>query len=321
MRRLLLLAIALGATGCFPDYSVDTQGGSGGTAGMKRLNTKGVEFAWQVDAFGNPGQSFTVNFDYDFEIDEYEVTVGRYRAWAENGGNNYVVPADKQSLDEGGPFDSDMEWHEEWKTPATNGLYAKGEQACWGTTAGDYGPKTTYEMTDDNYPMTCVNWHQAVAFCASEGKRLPTEVEWLYVASSGGTRPDYPWGKQWESCDDAIINYNADSQPANFCEFPVAVGSASGDRTVDGVADMGGSVFEWVWDSTWLDFGQDWPQGAQHYAGPDVPPTPAQGRLRNGGAYISSVADDRGRNDAFETNFYDSDFYYDAGFRCARSVK
>lgn len=214
-----------------------------------------------------------------------------------------------------------MQWHQEWKTPATNPVFNKGSGFCDGTGEGDYGLDTTYELGDDEYPMTCVNWQQAVAFCAFEGKRLPTEVEWLYVASSGGKRPDYPWGSTWTGCSDATINYDAQQTLANECAFPVDIGTASGDETEDGVEDMGGSVFEWVWDATWSNVGEHWPQGSERYAGPSFPTPPGAGHLRNGGAYVSKPGDDRGRTDQFEADFADYQTFYDAGFRCAKSVK
>jgi formylglycine-generating enzyme required for sulfatase activity len=325
--RVVFFAIAVATTGCFPDYSVGKNGtggsgGGGGTAGMNLIQANGAEFKWQVDSWGQQPIDFSVNFDYDFEIDQNEVTVARFRAWEENAAGAYPVPCDNCSLDDGGPYQSAMQWHQEWDTAAKTAVFQKGAGFCEGdlNNIGDYGEETTYEMGDDEYPMTCVTWQQAVAFCAFEDKRLPTEVEWLYVASSKGKRLDYPWGSTWESCDDATINYDATSTLANECEFPVDIGTASNDETEDGVEDMGGSVFEWVWDATWTNVGEDWPQGSTRYAGPDFPTT-SSGHLRNGGAYLSKPGDARGRNDQFESDFADYQLFYDHGFRCARSVK
>ncbi len=58
----------------------------------------------------------------------------------------------------------------------------------------------------DNYPMVGVSYEQAVAFCEWKEDqlnkidtsrvvivRLPTEEEWEYAASAGGSYPIYPW--------------------------------------------------------------------------------------------------------------------------------
>jgi hypothetical protein len=38
---------------------------------------------------------------------------------------------------------------------------------------------------NENKPMNCVTWHEAMAFCIWDGGYLPTELEWNYAASGG----------------------------------------------------------------------------------------------------------------------------------------
>jgi formylglycine-generating enzyme required for sulfatase activity len=95
------------------------------------------------------------------------------------------------------------------------------------------------------HPVVNVSWHDAAAYCAWAGGRLPTEEEWEYAARGGHPDWFHPWGNEAPSCEDGVGN------GARF-------GGECGRGTVQGTApvaayepngfglfDMAGNVWEW----------------------------------------------------------------------------
>lgn len=91
------------------------------------------------------------------------------------------------------------------------------------------------KLGHENYPMNCLEQEQAAAYCASVGKRLPTEEEWEYAARGTDGRP-YPWGNP--------------PAPADLCINRPRKGSCPVDTVpVDspfGLRGMAGNVWEWT---------------------------------------------------------------------------
>ncbi len=94
-----------------------------------------------------------------------------------------------------------------------------------------------------SFPVTDVNYGQAVTYCEWVGGRLPTEAEWEKAARFGHETktPQYAWG---DEIDPMKAHVFAGSDNA-----PLAVGSYSPDGdTAVGLVDMTGNVWEWVSD-------------------------------------------------------------------------
>jgi formylglycine-generating enzyme required for sulfatase activity len=90
-------------------------------------------------------------------------------------------------------------------------------------------------------PVVGVTWHDAQAYAAWAGKRLPTEAEWEYAARGGKRGGNYPWG---DCLDNGLANFKS------FGILPVKSFPANGY----GLYDMTGNVWEWCSDWYGADF-------------------------------------------------------------------
>lgn len=100
-------------------------------------------------------------------------------------------------------------------------------------------------------PATGVTWDGAMGYCRAQGKRLPTEAEWEYVArlGAGGAGQRFPWGDNEPDCDHAVLERGARFRScAHLHPALPDVGSSRLDRTPLGVFDLAGSAQEWTAD-------------------------------------------------------------------------
>jgi formylglycine-generating enzyme required for sulfatase activity len=132
------------------------------------------------------------------------------------------------------------------------------------------------DQTLTRWPALYVTWQEARLFCASKGKRLPTEAEWE-KAARGTAGLLFPWG------DAAPDNQRAMFGQHHVHEIPIlaAVDSLPEGQSPYGLRHMAGNVAEWV---------QDW-FGFDYYAYmPERnPPGPPSGRYKSlrGGSWKS----------------------------------
>ena len=104
----------------------------------------------------------------------------------------------------------------------------------------------------EDYPLSCVTWVTADAFCRFEGGTLPTEAQWEYVAlaASRTRKATYVWGEEPPACERAVF---ARTHLSRGCvdegEGPQPIGTAQADVNVLGVRDLAGGLEEHMADS------------------------------------------------------------------------
>ncbi len=169
----------------------------------------------------------------------------------------------------------------------------KGEYCNWGVAGRE------------DHPVNCVDWQQAVDFCAWAGGRLLSEAEWEYAARSGGQDITYPWGNDPASCTYAVIN---EWEWGCGLDSTWAVCSKMAGNTAQGLCDMAGNVMEWV---------QDWYHDTYDGAPTDGSAWEDGGTHRvNRGGCLFDVADLL--RASYRGVFDPSDRPFFLGLRCAR---
>lgn len=178
-----------------------------------------------------PETSVTVN---QFHIDEHEVTVKRFRAWM----NASPIPWPAVNTVFFTTGSKDLKWRNSWPTAPTTPPTTGG--CTWAGAMSD---------VNDDKPINCVDWFTALAFCMSEGKRLPTEAEWELAA--GGDDRLFPWSEPGTE-DDPYAEGDIDCFHAlkgSCTPMTASPTSTVWGRSKYGVWNMAGSFSEWVLDA------------------------------------------------------------------------
>jgi formylglycine-generating enzyme required for sulfatase activity len=179
-----------------------------------------------------------------FQLDVYEVTVGRFRAFVDAGrGTQLAPPGEGEGAHPALPGSG---WSSEWV-----GELAPGSDALRAAlSCSAYATWTDEPCANEARPINCVTWYEALAFCAWDGGRLPTEAEWAYAAAGGDEQRLYPWGGAAPAAR-AVYACTGDGSAAGDCApgdlLPVGSRSPAGDGRWGG-ADLAGNVMEWTLD-------------------------------------------------------------------------
>lgn len=292
------LLIACGGAGCSGSSGDDgaARAGTGGgpASGASCLGLNGTEcqngdccarLPLPGGTFGQGEPDAFSSTVSDFALDEYEVTVGRFRSFVAafdgwRAAGNPVAGSGANARVPRSGWDASYDAF----LPATgDALMANATADC-----GDPAYRTWSESGNDTQPINCVDWYTSFAFCIWDGGRLPTESEWEYAASSGDGNTLYPWGNM-PIPDNTLSTanlaaYNCMGDGDLDCSFGdiLPVGSRPDGNGRFGQSDLAGSMWEWNLD--WFAF---YPMTAQtDYANVDQGST----RVIRGGDWSSNAA-------------------------------
>lgn len=196
-----------------------------------------------------PSTSFPATVS-PFALDRFEVTVGRFRKFVDEGNGVRTSPpqmgAGARSLN---GMSNQGGWDASWNASlATNTSMLVAAVKC----DSAFQSWTDAPGANEELPINCLTWHEAFAFCAWDGGFLPTEAEWNFAAAGGDEQRGYPWSTPAATLaiDCTRANYNNGNYCVNSPNGAVSrVGSTSpeGDGKY-GQADLAGNVFEWTLD-------------------------------------------------------------------------
>jgi formylglycine-generating enzyme required for sulfatase activity len=240
----------------------------------------------------------------DFYLDEYEVTVGRFRKFVQQyDGTPPVAGAGAHPLIGGSG------WQGGW-----NGNLPSSQAGLISSIKCSSTYQTWRDTTSgtEQLPMNCVSWYESFAFCAWDGGRLPTEAEWEYAAAGGSENRLYPWGSQAPS--NSLAVYDCGYDGSSGCAFTDigSVGSLPAGASRWGHKDLAGNMWEWALD--WYD--GSWYAGAGNACNNCAHITNASFRVFRGGHFGDYGSEVR----AARRNYYYPTYRLNAiGFRCART--
>lgn len=246
-----------------------------------------------------------------FELDRYEVTVGRFRAFTKHF-DTWRAAGHPTHGEGRHPQNGDAQWEsafDAWLAPSAAKL----------TVAIQSADCVPHEVTwtdapggTEDFPMNCVTWYEAYAFCIWDDARLATEAELTFAAAGGAEQRRYPWGEAEPEQNTDLAVYGCLYAGNAGCarEDIAKVGSAPAGLARFGHLDLAGSMREWVFDR----YQDPYPAGpcdnCAHASRGDNRSFRG-GSWYNGPISLSTVI----RNNNLPTFRSDS-----LGFRCARDI-
>ncbi len=247
-----------------------------------------------------------------FVLDKYEVTVGRFREFVNAGMGIQANPPMEGTGTH--PNLAGSGWESGWNTSLAvdtdalrSAVKCNSAHQTWTDTPG----------SNEDRPINCVTWYEAMAFCIWDGGYLPTEAEWNHAASGGSDQRAYPWSNNPASStniDCMYANFYVDNPPGMHCVNGTTGGvdrvgsrSSRGDGKW-GHSDLAGSIWEWTLD--WYD--PAYPLPCNDCANL----TASERRVDRGGSFADDASYQR---TAYRDRGIPGSRYNSIGLRCART--
>lgn len=227
-----------------------------------------------------------------FWIDRHEVTVAEFARFVEATG--HVTAAERDGISR--RFDVET------------GRWEDVKGANW------RHPEGPGSEADPREPVTQVSWHDAAAYAAWAGKRLPTEAEWEFAARGGLDQAEYAWGNDLSPGGRLMANWWQGHFPSqNLKEDGYAGRAPVGQFPPNGYGlyDITCNVWEWC---------ADWYADDYFSRSPKLNPAgPATGKKRvvRGGSFLCSTNYCAGFRVAARNRHVPETGLNNIGFRCA----
>ena len=228
-----------------------------------------------------------------FLIDKNLVTVEDFRNFVNS--SNYITEAEK--FGNAIVFDDSIN---SWQLV---------DGANWKYPLGDLK-----KMALPNHPVTQVSWNDALEYCKSCDKTLPSEVQWEFAASERGQKKDqlYYWGNNFLVNNNYMCNTWSSG-------YPNTIGYKDGYKYTSpishykanslGVFDMAGNVWEWCYN--WH---------LPYEGNSQIFPNELKGKAQRGGSFLCNPNYCHGyRLSARSATSPESSLFH-VGFRCVKNI-
>ena len=228
-----------------------------------------------------------------FLIDKNLVTVEDFRNFVNS--SNYITEAEK--FGNAIVFDDSIN---SWQLV---------DGANWKYPLGDLK-----KMALPNHPVTQVSWNDALEYCKSCDKTLPSEVQWEFAASERGQKKDqlYYWGNNFLVNNNYMCNTWSSG-------YPNTIGYKDGYKYTSpishykanslGVFDMAGNVWEWCYN--WH---------LPYEGNSQIFPNELKGKAQRGGSFLCNPNYCHGfRLSARSATSPESSLFH-VGFRCVKNL-
>lgn len=113
--------------------------------------------------------------------------------------------------------------------------------------SNDFATWTATPAANEQLPMSCLFYSEAVAACAYLGGRLPTEAEWEKAARGRDGR-SFPWGRLSPIGCDQGVNWAGTRCPGDPWTATAVNRSGAMVRSAAQAVDMAGNLWEWTAD-------------------------------------------------------------------------